>query len=63
MMMMVGTVIGPGTILLMLVGAFTAAFGHSNWDSFLLNLVPILLFMLACFLLNTKIQLAFAQIL
>merc|ERR1711910_204873 len=31
-MLMVGTVIGPGTIFLMLVGAFVAAFKISNWQ-------------------------------
>jgi len=41
-MMMVGTVLGPGTIFLMLVGAFSVAFSISNWDSFLYNLVSVL---------------------
>lgn len=62
-MMMVGTILGPGTIFLMLVGAFTAAFKISNWDSFLLNLVPILGFMLICFSLKSDIQLFVAQVL
>ncbi len=62
-MMMVGTILGPGTIFLMLVGAFTAAFQISNWDSFLVNLVPIFVFMLVCFTLDSKIQLFLAQIL
>lgn len=63
MMMMVGTVLGPGTIFLMLVGAFSAAFGISNWTSFLINLIPILVFMIVCFLLKSSFQLLLAQIL
>ena len=42
--MMVGTVLGPGSIFLMLVGAFGVAFGLANWTSFLINLVPITIF-------------------
>ncbi|TRY79649.1 hypothetical protein TCAL_06588 [Tigriopus californicus] len=62
MMMMVGTVLGPGTIFLMIVGAFTAAFSISNWTSFLVNLIPLLAFMFVCFALDSKIQLYMAQI-
>jgi hypothetical protein len=40
-MLMAGTIIGPGTIFLMLVGAFVAAFKISNWLSFYYNLVTI----------------------
>ena len=62
MMVMVGTVLGPGTIFLMLVGAFNAAFSIANWDAFLYNLIPILLFMVVCFTLDSKIQLFMAQL-
>ena len=62
-MMMVGTVLGPGTIFLMLVGAFSVAFGISNWDSFLYNLIPIIGFMVVCFVMDSKIQLFVAQVL
>ena len=59
---MVGTVLGPGTIFLMLVGAFNSAFKVDNWTAFLINLVPILLFMLVCFTLKSDIQLFMAQV-
>ena len=62
-MLMVGTVLGPGTIFLMLVGAFAIAFSISNSTAFWLNIVPIAVFMIACFTLNSKIQLWLAQIL
>ena len=63
MMLMVGTILGPGTIFLMLVGAFTAAFGIPNWDSFLYNLIPIIGYMLICYTMKSDIQLFVAQVL
>ncbi|KAK8746557.1 hypothetical protein OTU49_017078, partial [Cherax quadricarinatus] len=62
-MLMAGTILGPGTIFLMLVGAFVAAFRIGNWLSFQYNIIPILLFMVACFVLKSSIQLIVAQIL
>ena len=55
-MLMGGTILGPGTIFLMLVGAFVAAFRIGNWPSFEYNIIPILLFMVACFTLKSSIQ-------
>ncbi|XP_053696809.1 chitin synthase chs-2 [Sabethes cyaneus] len=63
MMLMGGTILGPGTIFLMLVGAFVAAFKIDNWTSFYYNIIPILLFMLVCFTCKSNIQLLLAQIL
>lgn len=53
---MIGTVVGPGTIFLMLIGAFVAAFQLDQWSSFLWNAVPILIYMFVSFLFNDKIQ-------
>ena len=53
----VGTIIGPGTIFLMLVGAFVAAFKISNWVSFYYNLIPIVVYTGTCLLLKPKWQL------
>lgn len=61
-MLMVGTVLGPGTIFLMLVGAMVAVFRISNWDSFLLNMFPILLFIVICFTCKNEVQILIAQI-
>ncbi|XP_076350949.1 chitin synthase chs-2-like [Tachypleus tridentatus] len=61
-MLMVGTVLGPGTIFLMLVGAMVAAFKISNWTSFTANIVPILFFIFICFVANNNIQILIAQI-
>ncbi|GAB0097474.1 Chitin synthase [Sergentomyia squamirostris] len=63
MMLMGGTILGPGTIFLMLVGAFVAAFKIDNWTSFYYNIIPILLFMLCCFTCKSTIQVIVAQIL
>lgn len=56
MMLMGGTVLGPGTIFLMLVGAFVAAFKIDNWTSFYYNIIPILIFMAVCFICNANLQ-------
>ncbi|XP_034664927.1 chitin synthase chs-2 isoform X2 [Drosophila subobscura] len=63
MMLMGGTILGPGTIFLMLVGAFVAAFRIDNWTSFHYNIVPILAFMFICFTCKSNIQLFVAQVL
>ncbi|XP_013168330.1 PREDICTED: uncharacterized protein LOC106118264 isoform X2 [Papilio xuthus] len=63
MMLMGGTILGPGTIFLMLVGAFVAAFRIDNWTSFEYNLYPIAIFMFVCFTMKSEIQLLVAQIL
>nr|CAI5837000.1 unnamed protein product [Callosobruchus analis] len=62
-LLMGGTILGPGTIFLMLVGAFVAAFQIDNWTSFYYNIYPILFFMLVCFTCKSNIQLLAAQIL
>uniref|UniRef100_T1J5I3 chitin synthase n=1 Tax=Strigamia maritima TaxID=126957 RepID=T1J5I3_STRMM len=62
-MLMAGTILGPGTIFLMLVGAFVAAFKIDNWSSFGANIVPILVFMIVCFLAKPAHQILLAQIL
>lgn len=63
MLLMGGTILGPGTIFLMLVGAFVAAFRIDNWTSFYYNIIPIFLFMFVCFTCKANIQLFVAQIL
>lgn len=61
--LMIGTVIGPGMIFLVIVGAVQVAFGVDLMTSLILNIIPIMAFILACFYLDSKIQLTFAQIL
>lgn len=53
---MIGTVTGPGTIFLMLVGAFVAAFKLDQWTSFCWNVVPILIFVIVCATCKSETQ-------
>ncbi|XP_068142349.1 LOW QUALITY PROTEIN: chitin synthase chs-2 [Drosophila tropicalis] len=59
-MLMVGTVLGPGTIFLMMVGALVAVFTIDIWTAFLWNFFPLLLFILSCVYLKQKYQLLLA---
>ncbi|XP_067001405.2 chitin synthase chs-2 [Anabrus simplex] len=61
-LLMGGTILGPGTIFLMLVGAFVVAFHIDNWTSFQYNIIPILIFMFICFVCKPNIQLFAAQV-
>ncbi|GAB0098083.1 Chitin synthase [Sergentomyia squamirostris] len=58
--LMIGTILGPGTIFLMMVGAIVAVFGTSIWTSFLWNFIPLLVFMLLCYFAKQKYQLVAA---
>ena len=61
--LMVGTVIGPGTIFLMLVGASMAAFNISYLDSFHYNLYPILFHIIVCLTMESDYQLKISKLL
>lgn len=61
-MLMFGTVLGPGTIFLMLVGAMNAVFHISNWDSFTINMIPIVIYIIICFTCKSEVQILVAQI-
>jgi len=52
----VGSILGPGTVFLVLVGALALAFGIDIWGSFLLNIVPILIYTFVCFFCKEKTQ-------
>ncbi len=57
--LMMSTIIGPGTIFLMIVGALQTAFGSFGldmWGSFIANIIPLLLFIFACYLCSSKTQ-------
>ncbi|XP_018393301.1 PREDICTED: uncharacterized protein LOC108772292 [Cyphomyrmex costatus] len=60
--LMGSTILGPGTIFLMLVGAFVAAFHIDNWTSFWYNLIPIGVFVGVCFICKERMQLLVAEI-
>lgn len=46
----------------MLVGAMVAVFRISNWDSFVINFCPIVLFIVICFTCKNEVQIFTAQI-
>ncbi|KAL1490875.1 hypothetical protein ABEB36_011558 [Hypothenemus hampei] len=60
--LMIGTVIGPGTIFLMLIGAFVTVFGMSQFEALWWNVGPILIFVLVCILCESNTQLLVAAI-
>ncbi|KAL9910764.1 chitin synthase 2 isoform 2-T2 [Glossina fuscipes fuscipes] len=59
-MLMIGTVLGPGTIFLMMVGALVTVFSTGIWNAFLWNFIPLLTFILSCIYLKQKYQLLLA---
>lgn len=63
MMMMIGTVLGPGSIFIMLAGSFSTAFEIGDGTSFLIHMVPLTLFVICCLTCKTDTQILFAQIL
>ncbi len=61
--MMFGTVIGPGTIFLMIVGSVNSAFKIDQLTSFVLNLIPIVLFIVVCLTTKSSTQIVVAELL
>ena len=62
-MLMIGTILGPGSIFIMLAGSLSTAFELSNGVSFLVNLVPVGLFIIICLTAKTDTQILFAELL
>ncbi|XP_067668564.1 chitin synthase chs-2-like isoform X1 [Haliotis asinina] len=63
MALMASSVITPGTIFLLIVGAINVAFPEMPlFGALILNLVPVAVFVLLCFVAKTNIQLAYAAI-
>ncbi|XP_076459247.1 chitin synthase chs-1-like isoform X2 [Babylonia areolata] len=62
--LMASTILTPGTIFLLVVGALTAAFPDIPlFASLLLNLIPVAVFVLLCFVAKTQTQLLYGAIL
>jgi chitin synthase len=55
-LLLFGSVLGPGTILLMLVGAFNTAFKLDMTLSMILNVVPVIIFMIVCYFTKADTQ-------
>jgi chitin synthase len=63
-MMMVGTILSPGTIFLMIVGAMNTVMGYKSDVCLIVNIVPVLLFSIVCMTSkNNDHMILFAQIL
>jgi chitin synthase len=58
--LMFGTIIGPGTIFLMMVSAIMAVFEVDIYTAFLYNFTPLSTFMLVCYFCKQKYQLVAA---
>ena len=46
LLMLAGAMIGPGSIFILLVGGFQLTFEITYWTSFILNLIPVIIFIL-----------------
>lgn len=55
-MLMAGTILGPGTIFLMMVGALVSVFNTDIWTAFLWNFYPVFGFMAICYYCQQKYQ-------
>uniref|UniRef100_A0A8W8N3N0 Myosin motor domain-containing protein n=1 Tax=Magallana gigas TaxID=29159 RepID=A0A8W8N3N0_MAGGI len=61
--LMVSTIIGPATVLMMIAGALLTVFDISLVTSYVVSLIPAIIFFIICLVFDTKIQLIVAQIL
>ena len=58
--LMVSTVLGPATVLLMITGAYNACLGTSLWQSFLLAVLPAFGYLVLCYITTTDFQIRIA---
>ncbi|CAL1548397.1 unnamed protein product [Lymnaea stagnalis] len=62
-LLMLMTMLGPGTILMMIAGAVKLVFKMTLIESYLFATIPAMAFTVSCFWLTTRLQLIFAAIL
>ncbi|XP_025834427.1 chitin synthase chs-2-like [Agrilus planipennis] len=60
--LMVGTVLGPGTLMLMVIGALVTVFSFDQYTSLKWNVTPLIIFMISCYYCKANIQLIMAAI-
>lgn len=60
--LMIGTVLGPGTIFLMMVGSISSVMGFGLFQSLYFNMIPLLIFIGLCYFAPQKWQLTAAFI-
>ncbi|XP_034321523.2 chitin synthase chs-2 isoform X2 [Magallana gigas] len=61
--LMVSTIIGPATILMLIAGALVTVFDVSIVNGYIASVIPGVLFFVICLVCSTKVQLIVAQVL
>ncbi|XP_067667763.1 chitin synthase chs-2-like [Haliotis asinina] len=61
-LLMLSTILGPATVLLMMAGAFNAVMRTSLWQSYILAVAPSVLYLIICFIAKGSMQLNIAAI-
>lgn len=60
MFMMVSSILTPGTILLMILGSLYTAFpAIEPWTAFVVNLIPVVIMVVLCFVAKSDVQVLF----
>ena len=59
--MLVSTILGPATILLMMAGAYTVVFKTTIVESYLISIIPALSFIFICFQAKPAVQMVIAS--
>jgi chitin synthase len=59
-LLMVSTVLGPATVILMITGAYNACLGTSLWQSFVLAVGPAFCYLILCYITTTDFQIRLA---
>ncbi|XP_021365799.1 uncharacterized protein LOC110458439 [Mizuhopecten yessoensis] len=63
LLLFISSMVTPGTIFLLIIGAFNSAFRIDLITSMLINLAPVVVFLIGCFVLTPKWQLRLAGVL
>ena len=61
-LIMIGTVLGPGSIFIMIAGSMSTLFGLENWTSFAINMTPIVIYIIVCLKAKTDFQINLAML-
>ncbi|PAV79546.1 hypothetical protein WR25_20899 isoform B [Diploscapter pachys] len=62
MLMLISSILGPGTIFLMIVGAISISFNIDTVWSLLIVIIPVTIFCIVCLTMKQERQLLFAQV-
>ncbi|XP_012941255.1 chitin synthase chs-2 [Aplysia californica] len=62
-LLMLSTVLGPATIMLMMAGAINPVLSISLWQSYMLVVGPVALYLILCFITKSETQLNIAAVL